>query len=66
MRAIITMAHHLGVKVVAEGVETKGQYKLLSQIACDYYQGYLFSKPVPSECFFETFILNNHQVNLHS
>lgn len=49
--AIIVMAHRLGLKVIAEGVETKGQQKLLSNSGCDYAQGYLYSKPIPPEEF---------------
>jgi diguanylate cyclase (GGDEF)-like protein/PAS domain S-box-containing protein len=45
--AIIVMAHKLGMKVVAEGVETVTQRNLLSAAGCDYGQGYLFSKPLP-------------------
>lgn len=45
--AIITMAHRLGCKVVAEGVETELQRAHLVQMGTDYLQGYLFSKPVP-------------------
>ena len=49
--AIIVMAHKLGLKVIAEGVETQGQKKILTEAGCDYAQGYLYSKPVPSEEF---------------
>lgn len=49
--AIIVMAHKLGLKVIAEGVETEGQRSLLAAAGCDYAQGYLFSKPVPPEEF---------------
>lgn len=49
--AIIVMAHKLGLKVVAEGVETEGQRRLLADAGCDYGQGYLFSRPVPPEEF---------------
>jgi len=49
--AIILMAHKLGMKVVAEGVETKEQLILLSEAGCDYAQGYLFSKPVSVKDF---------------
>ena len=41
-KAIIVMAHKLGLKVIAEGVETKTQYDLLIKAGCDYGQGYLF------------------------
>lgn len=44
--AIIVMAHKLGLKVIAEGVETIEQRNLLFAIGCDYGQGYLFSKPI--------------------
>lgn len=43
--AMIVMAHKLGLKVVAEGVETIEQQQLLIEMGCDYGQGYLFSKP---------------------
>ncbi|WP_054773772.1 bifunctional diguanylate cyclase/phosphodiesterase [Methylogaea oryzae] len=49
--AIIVMAHKLGIKVVAEGVETEQQRSLLAAAGCDYGQGYLFSRPVPADEF---------------
>ena len=48
---IILMAHKLGMKVIAEGIETQEQLNLLASAGCDYGQGYLFSKPVPSADF---------------
>jgi EAL domain-containing protein (putative c-di-GMP-specific phosphodiesterase class I) len=45
-QAIITMAHSLGIKVVAEGVEEPAQIEFLRSRRCDAMQGYLFSKPV--------------------
>jgi diguanylate cyclase (GGDEF)-like protein/PAS domain S-box-containing protein len=45
--AVIAMAHKLGMKVVAEGIETIEQRDLLAAAACDYGQGYLFAKPMP-------------------
>ncbi|MBP6020599.1 MAG: EAL domain-containing protein [Burkholderiaceae bacterium] len=49
--AMIVMAHRLGLKVIAEGIETPEQYRLLVQAGCDYGQGYLFSRPVPVDEF---------------
>jgi EAL domain-containing protein (putative c-di-GMP-specific phosphodiesterase class I) len=49
--AITMMAHKLGCSVVAEGVETEEQSRLLKKANCDYGQGYLFSKPIPAEEF---------------
>ncbi len=48
VRAIITLGHELGLKVVAEGVETLANYKFLQQHNCDEIQGYYFSRPVPA------------------
>lgn len=53
--AVITMAHRLGMKVVAEGVETDSQKQLLIAMGCDYGQGYFFSKPLTIE-HFEAFL----------
>lgn len=46
--AIIVMGHKLGIKVIAEGVETREQRDLLTAAGCDYGQGYLFARPVPA------------------
>lgn len=51
MSAIISLAHSLNLKVVAEGVETDEQSRLLRLLGCDEMQGFVFSKPVPSEIF---------------
>ena len=45
--AIVVMAHKLGLKVIAEGVETEQQRDLLAAYGCDYAQGWLYSKAVP-------------------
>ncbi|MES9961728.1 MAG: EAL domain-containing protein [Sedimenticola sp.] len=54
-RAAIAMAHGLGLKVVAEGVETVEQKELLISHGCDFGQGYLFGKPVSKEEITELF-----------
>ena len=54
---IISIAHHLGFKVLAEGVETIEQLAFLQQQGCDLYQGYLHSKPLSADDFLEQ-ILN--------
>jgi EAL domain-containing protein (putative c-di-GMP-specific phosphodiesterase class I) len=46
--AIIALSNSLQLSVVAEGVETEGQYALLKDNGCQYAQGYLFSQPVPA------------------
>ncbi len=48
-KAIIVMAHELGIRVVAEGVETAQQRDLLTRAGCDFAQGYHFSRPLPAE-----------------
>ncbi len=50
-RSIIVMGQALGLKVLAEGVETPGQLEKLRQMNCDFYQGYLASKPVSGREF---------------
>ncbi len=47
-RAVINLAHNLGIRVVAEGVETEEQLQFLRQHQCDLIQGYLISRPVPA------------------
>ena len=45
VKAIVSLAHGLGMSVVAEGVETKAQRGQLAEFGCDEFQGYLFSRP---------------------
>ena len=65
-KAIISMAHAIDMRVVAEGVETREQLLLLRALECDEIQGYFVSRPVPAEQM--TVLLRNkfllHEVNL--
>jgi diguanylate cyclase (GGDEF)-like protein/PAS domain S-box-containing protein len=56
-KAAISLSHDLGLRFVAEGVETKGQAKYLSDNGCDVLQGYYFCRPVPAAAAF-SFIQN--------
>jgi PAS domain S-box-containing protein len=49
VRVIVMLAHSIGLKVVAEGVETESQAALLKDMNCDYAQGYYFSRPMDEE-----------------
>ncbi|TAN80866.1 MAG: EAL domain-containing protein [Gallionella sp.] len=49
--AIIVMAHELGLKVIAEGIETQEQHELLAAAGCDYGQGFYYAKPAEAEVF---------------
>ncbi|WP_114970850.1 EAL domain-containing protein [Rhodoferax ferrireducens] len=57
---IISLAHNLRLKVVAEGVETEEQRLFLAGLNCDCIQGYLLSEPVPAEVFESRFLIENH------
>lgn len=53
---IISMAHHLNLKVIAEGVETLMQKELLSNLGCLEFQGYLGGRPIPADEFFAEYL----------
>ena len=55
-QAILSIAHSFGYKVVAEGIETIEQEKLLCNIGCHYLQGFLYSKPIPADEFEQRFL----------
>jgi EAL domain-containing protein (putative c-di-GMP-specific phosphodiesterase class I) len=57
--AIIVMAHKLGLKVIAEGIETDLQRDLLTAAGCDFGQGYLFAAPLPPLEFEEMLRVQN-------
>ena len=49
VRATLGMAHNLGLKVVAEGIETQEAWHMLEKLGCDVAQGYLISRPLPAD-----------------
>ena len=53
VETIISMAHNLSMSLVAEGVETKAQHGFLIEKGCEEFQGYLFSRPIPWDEFFD-------------
>lgn len=61
VRSTIHLAHELGLRVVAEGVENEDSWRVLQSMHCDELQGYYFSKPLPISGFIE--YLNNHETN---
>lgn len=63
-RAVITMAHHLKLKVVAEGVETAEQLAMLISHQCDVIQGYFFARPMPVEAM-EILLQNGEHLPSH-
>ena len=65
VKTIITLAHNLNLKVIAEGVEDEAQLKFLGEHECDIIQGYLFSPPIPAEKFFDLLTRGNDQPPWH-
>ena len=51
--SIIGMAHNLGLKVIAEGVESEAQLEQLKSLECEYIQGFYYAKPMPADSFIE-------------
>ncbi|MDX1836698.1 GGDEF domain-containing protein [Legionella taurinensis] len=65
VRAIITLAQSLGLKLIAEGIEEKPQGDLLCQMGCFIHQGYYYSKPIPAQDFFEKYLASQLTVLPH-
>ena len=61
VRAIINMAHSLGLIVIAEGVEEEAQTHFLKKEGCDFSQGYFYSRPLPPDEF-DAWLESNHRV----
>ena len=61
VQTVVTLGHSLGMDVVAEGIETPDQQRILQHIGCDVFQGFLFSKAVPPEQFEALVRLNREQ-----
>ena len=62
VRAIIQLATSLRMDVVAEGVENAAQHDILTNLGCEYFQGYLFSRPLSedrAEAFVQTFMMES-------
>lgn len=64
VKAVIAVAHSLKLKVVAEGVETKEQLKFLRLHHCDEWQGYYFSRPVPTDEVTELLRINSESLDV--
>ncbi len=63
VRATVELGHHLGLRVVAEGVERLEHWQELKVMGCDVAQGYFLSRPIPSEAFFAW--LSRYDTGLH-
>jgi EAL domain-containing protein (putative c-di-GMP-specific phosphodiesterase class I)/GGDEF domain-containing protein len=60
---IILMGKNLGLKIIAEGVETPEQYEFLKNLGCDQIQGFLFSKPLSPSEFVKLMLREKHEIN---
>jgi EAL domain-containing protein (putative c-di-GMP-specific phosphodiesterase class I) len=63
VKTIINLGDNLGLKVIAEGVETRAQYDILARLGCDSIQGYILSRPLDARDV-DTFIVNNNYTNV--
>lgn len=65
VRSTIDLAHSLGLKVVAEGIETNAQFSLLSAMGCDHAQGYLVARPMPLSQLFDFLAEDREDLRSH-
>lgn len=56
LKSMISLARKIGMDVITEGVETKAQLDMLTQMGCNNFQGYYFSKPIPAEEFEKNYV----------
>ena len=56
LSSIIDMANDLGMEVITEGIETEAQLKTLSEMGCNHFQGYYYSRPIPVHVFEEKYV----------
>ena len=61
VKAVVSLAHDLGLNVVAEGIETRHQLEHIRALGCEEYQGYLCSKPVPDNEFLQLLLEQNRK-----
>lgn len=64
VKAIITLAKSIGIKTIAEGVETEQQLEILTELGCEEIQGFLLGKPMPAELFEKVFLNNIEKTNI--
>ncbi len=62
VKTIIALAHNLGIEVIAEGVETQSQLRLLASLGCEYAQGFLFAEPLSEEAA-DRLVTSGHMFN---
>lgn len=63
---IISMTEHLGLDVIAEGVETKAQLDALKEMGCEQYQGFYFSRPIPEQEFVDVLVAGRDKKQVNS